>query len=326
MAAKTALILAALILVSCVVAVRYLASERERAAEAAYPPEGQFVDVGGVRVHAVIAGHEGAPPIVLLHGAGGSTRDYTFDFVARLKDRYRVIVLDRPGLGYTERAGDYSVWSRDTETPREQARLLAEAAAALGAERPLVLGHSFGGAVAMAWALERPEDTAGLIIVAGATNRWEGGLGTFYNVTSSPLGAALFNPLATALAPDSYLDSTIDGIFAPQAPPEGYAAYVGPRISARRETLRANARQVHGLRPHIIEMSAQYPGLTMPIEIVHGDADIIVPLATHSIPLVEKAPTANLEVLPGIGHMPQHAAPEAVIAAIDRAAARAGLR
>jgi pimeloyl-ACP methyl ester carboxylesterase len=83
---------------------------------------------------------------------------------------------------------------------------------------------------------------------------------------------------------------------------------------------------VNTLRPHIVRMAERYPALDLPVEIVHGTEDEIVPLAIHSAPLAERVPGANLVILEGVGHMPHHADPEAVVAAIDRAAARAGLR
>ena len=64
----------------------------------------------------------------------------------------------------------------------------------------------------------------------------------------------------------------------------------------------------------------------MPIEIVHGTADEVVPIGVHSEPLARQIPGAVLTRLEGIGHMPHHAAPDAVEAAIHRAAARARLR
>ncbi|MEM1101341.1 MAG: alpha/beta hydrolase [Pseudomonadota bacterium] len=317
------LLVLVLLVAGTVVGVRALAAAEEQRTEVAFPPEGAFVEVDGVPVHYVQRGE--GPDIILLHGAGGSTRDFTFAFMDRLTDRYRVTVFDRPGLGYTGRIEDYGVFSRDAETPREQARFLQDAADALEVSQPLVLGHSFGGAVAMAWALERPDETAGVVMVGGVSNEWEGGLGWFYNVTSHPIIGPIFNPLATAFVPDGYVAGTVAGIFRPQDAPQGYADYIGPRLSARRETLYANGRQVHGLKPHIIEMVPGYAALTMPIEIVHGDADDIVPLAVHSIPLSGQAPGAVLTVLEGIGHMPQHNAAAEVEAAIDRAAERAGL-
>ncbi|MEM8592398.1 MAG: alpha/beta hydrolase, partial [Pseudomonadota bacterium] len=83
---------------------------------------------------------------------------------------------------------------------------------------------------------------------------------------------------------------------------------------------------VHGLKPYIIDMAAQYPKITVPVEILFGDLDEIVPVVTHGIPLSQQIEGANLTILEGIGHMPQHSAPEEALAAIGRAASRAGLR
>jgi pimeloyl-ACP methyl ester carboxylesterase len=69
-------------------------------------------------------------------------------------------------------------------------------------------------------------------------------------------------------------------------------------------------------------MERRYPDLRLPIEIVHGAEDTTVPIAVHSEPLSRIVGSANLTILPGIGHMPHHADPGAAIAAIDRAAAR----
>jgi pimeloyl-ACP methyl ester carboxylesterase len=80
------------------------------------------------------------------------------------------------------------------------------------------------------------------------------------------------------------------------------------------------------LKSELALMVPRYGSLTLPVEIVHGDADTVVPLAIHSALLVDQIPGAVLTVLPGVGHMPHHSAPQAVLDAIDRAAVRAGLR
>ncbi len=90
--------------------------------------------------------------------------------------------------------------------------------------------------------------------------------------------------------------------------------------------MRANARQVNWLRPHVVDMSAQYGDISVPVEVVHGDADTIVPLNVHSAKLPDQIAGANVTVLRGVGHMPHHTNADDVIAAIDRAASRAGLR
>ncbi|WP_099823637.1 alpha/beta fold hydrolase [Oceaniglobus indicus] len=300
------------------------ADRAERAAEAEFPPLGKFVTVNGQRVHYVEAGR--GPDLILIHGASGSTRDFSFDFIDRVKDRYRVIAFDRPGLGYTDRISDAFSGARNTaaETPQQQAAFLKAAADQLGVRRPVVLGHSYGGAVAMAWALDH--DPAAVVIVAGATEPWPGSLGLLYGVTGSALGGATVVPLITAFASETQVETALKGIFQPNPVPEGYLEYIGGPLTLRRETFRANARQVNSLRPHVVEMSARYPDLRLPLEIVHGLADDVVPAEIHSEVLVTQVPDANLVRVKDVGHMPHHVVPTIVTDAIDRAAARAGLR
>lgn len=313
-------------LAGCAAYVDRRASEREAAAERGWPPEGQILDIAGREVHAVVTG--AGPDVVLIHGASGSTRDFTFGFADLLARDYRVIVLDRPGLGYSGRLAE--VYERPfagaAESPAEQAAILRAAALQLGAEQPIVLGHSYGGAVALAWALDHPEGLAGVVNLSGASMPWPGGLGALYSITGTSVGGAIVPPLITAFAPGRSMEDTIAAVFAPNPAPEGYAEHFGPLLSLRRETLRANARQVNGLRPHIVEMSERYGEITVPVEIVHGARDTIVPPAIHSERLVELIPGAQLTILADVGHMPHHIAPAEVIAAVDRIAERAGLR
>lgn len=293
----------------------------EARAEAAYPPKGQFVEIDGHRVHAVVIGPEAAeaPDLVLIHGASGSTRDMTFDLAPRLARDYRVIVLDRPGLGHTDRIG------RGGASITEQAALLQQAAAQLGAARPIVLGHSYGGAVALAWAVTRPDALSALVPVAGAAKPWDGALPALYRVLSHPVLGPIAAPLITAFVPESYVEGAVAGIFAPQVPPEGYLSHVGAALTLRRETLRENALQRANLLTEIEALHSRYDGITVPIEIVHGSADTTVGLLIHARPLADQVPGAHLTDLDGIGHMPHHAAPDAVVAAIHRARNRAGL-
>lgn len=305
--------------------IQWRAAAREAQAEAMTPPVGQILDVNGVPVHALVMGQ--GPDLVLLHGASGNLKDFTLGFADRLTDRYRVILLDRPGLGWTGRpAGHGGAWNNKEESPLDQAALLQGAADQLGVENPMVLGHSFGGIVALAWGLSRPDDTAALVLLSAVSEPWPGELGWTYGVFGSRLGGALVVPLITAFVPKQLVSDSISAIFAPQSAPEGYAEHISTGLTLRRESTRANAQQVNALRPHVVEMQKNYGALHMPVEAVHGDADTIVPLKVHAEVLMGDIPNGKLTVLTGQGHMPQHTAPEAVEAAIDRAATRAGLR
>lgn len=315
------LVLPSLLGVALVLALAYgLAHVRAARAEAAHPPGGQFIEVNGKRIHYVEAGE--GPPLVLIHGAFGSSRDFTFDLLPRLATRYRVIAFDRPGLGYSDPVHDHPL-ATQAASPAEQAALLAAAADALGVDRPIVLGHSFGGIVAMAWALDH--DPAALVMVAGVALPWPGSLGWIYQVNGTTIGGAVAAPVLTALAPPSRIDAGVEATFDPAPMPDGYDSHIGPYMPIRLPAFRANARQVNWLRPHVVEMEKRYESLTLPIEIVHGAADDTVPIAIHSGPLSERLGSVNLTVIEGAGHMPHHTHAGDVIAAIDRAAARADL-
>ena len=133
---------------------------RARKVEREHPPAGQFVTVDGVRLHYIEKGE--GPPVVLLHGNVVTAENFDtsgmLDLVAK---RHRVIAFDRPGFGYSERPHG-SAWSAGTE-----AELIRDAFAVLGVNRPIVLGHSWGAAVALALGLNHPDAVRGLVLLSG---------------------------------------------------------------------------------------------------------------------------------------------------------------
>lgn len=302
-------------------------SSRVAEAERVFPPEGELIEVDGRTVHAVVRGD--GPVVILLHGAGGNTREWTFSFMDRLSDRYRVIAFDRPGLGYSDRAKTSydGAFNSSAESPAEQAAMLHAAARELGVETAVVVGHSYGGSVALAWGLNHPDMIAGIVNLAGPSHPWPGELGAYYKVNGSAFGGAVVPPLIAAFASDTRIEDAIRGIFTPQEVPRGYIEHIGAPLTIRPHSLRASTRQVNTLYPHVVAMAKRYADeLTMPLEILHGDLDETVPLEIHSTPLAQAVPHANLTVLEGVGHMPHHAHPDLVEGAIDRIAAQAGLR
>lgn len=289
----------------------------EARAEAAFPPQGRILDVNGHRVHALTMGD--GPDVVLIHGASGNLRDMTFSLAPRLAARYRVTVFDRPGLGHTDRI------NRTGATIRQQAELLSDAARQLGIERPVVLGHSYGGAVALAWAVHRPEHIAALVPLAAPAKPWDSDLSLYYKTLSHPVLGPLVIPLLTAFVRDARVERAVAEIFEPNTVPPGYIDHVGAPLTLRRDSLRANALQRANLLSEITALQDAIARLSLPVELVHGTEDTTVGLRIHAEPLARDLPSASLTRLPGIAHMPHHAAEDAVVAAIARAAARAGL-
>jgi pimeloyl-ACP methyl ester carboxylesterase len=133
--------------------------------ESKMPPRGKFIDIDGVRLHYVDRGS--GPVLLLIHGLAGQMLNFTHSLVGRLAREYRVIVLDRPGSGYSLRRDD-------TLAPlAAQARIIGRFCQALGLERPVVVGHSLGGAIALALALDHPDRVGALALIAPVTHQPE---------------------------------------------------------------------------------------------------------------------------------------------------------
>ena len=176
----------------------------------------------------------------------------------------------------------------------------------------------------MAWALDEP--AAGIVVLSGATMPWPGPLRRYYRVFGSNIGSGIGAPLVAAFVSEDRVRRSLDGVFDPDPVDPGYYTGAAIPLAIRPASFRANARQVKTLRPNLVEMSRRYPDMTLPVEILHGTEDDTVRVEIHAEPLAESLPNATLTVLDGVGHAPHHVAPEPVIDAIDRVAARAGLR
>jgi pimeloyl-ACP methyl ester carboxylesterase len=285
-------------------------SARGAALAAQFPPTGQFVQVDGRQVHAIVAG--AGPDVVLIHGASGNARDVTLALQADLAKTFRVTAFDRPGLGWSDPIADDSL--------KGQAIHLARAAQALGISDPVLVGQSYGGSVALAWALHAPLKPKSLVLISAPSLPWPGKLDIWYRITKTAPGRAIALPLAAAFVPESVVDAAITGVFAPDPVPEGYGQAIAAPLALRLGSLGVNAAHVNALRDQLVAMEPLYAGLTLPIEVLHGTADTIVPLAIHSDPLSHLLPNARLTTLEGTGHMPHFSRRTEVLAAITRAA------
>ncbi len=284
-------------------------------AERAYPPLGRIVEVDGLPVHTFEKG-EGGPPVILLHGASVNLRDWSHSLMDRLARTNRVIAMDRPGFGYSERGpGDWP--------PERQAAHLRAAAVALGAERPIVVGHSWGGAVALAWGLDFPDDVSGVIPVSGATMPWGGAATVFQTLGVGRLGVDYYQARLSREAENGSVEAFVARAFRPQVPPPGYVDYVGAPLSLRAKTLEANAQDLASLHLGLRRMAPRYPSMRVPVEVVHGELDWLLGVDQHVRDFAAQVPDVTVAVAPGVGHMAHHARPDLLEAAIARLSARA---
>lgn len=279
--------------------------ERSRRAELQHPPRGRFVTAGGVRLHYVDTGF--GPSLVFIHGLGSTLDDFAKSGVLDQGSRdYRVIAFDRPGYGYSERPG------RVPWTPLAQARLLREALHELGAGRPLLVGHSWGCLVALAYALEYPQETRGVVLASGLyypTLRLDAPLlippaipviGTLLRHSLSPLiGRALW-PMWLKI------------LFAPMPVP---GDFLPAWLALRPGQLRAVGEEAAMTLPWTARWRRRYSQIAVPTAIVAGTADRYVFSARHSQRLHGEISHSTFLPVPGAGHMVHHAAPEALIRA-----------
>lgn len=283
-----------------------------RRVDAALPPLGRFVEVNGARIHYLDRGS--GPTLLLIHGLGGSMRNFTHSVVDRLSGEFRIVVMDRPGSGESSR--DPGACAR----LRSQAETVSAFIRALGLDRPVLVGHSLGGAVALAVALDYPDDVRGLALVAPLANVQE--------TVPAAFGKLLINSRTlrklvawTVVTPASILRSVrvLDTLFGPDPVPPDFATAGGGLLSLRPKSFCAASEDLVALKDELPALVERYPELRLPVGILYGSGDRVLDHGLHGIAVASKIKDAELELIPG-GHMLPITAPERVAELVRRVA------
>lgn len=300
----------------------------ENKVEAAFPPLeapiGKRISVSGTELH--LADHPAGSdadllPMLFIHGASGNLRDLQAPLAEKLEGRGRMIFVDRPGHGYSER-GD----GNDMNKPWSQATLLAGVLDALAIEKAIVIGHSLGGSTAAALAVNHPEKVAGLVFLAPATHPWPNrDLSWHYDVANFPFVGNAFSDLFAVPFGQMLYEDGVRGVFKPQGIPEDYMKNAGTRLILRRANFRYNAEDVGVLYDAVAEIAPRYPQIDVPTSIITGDSDDVVLPEIHSEGLERDIQGSKLVWLKGEGHMPAWSNPGAVVAEIERVSGLAKL-
>lgn len=273
-----------------------------RKVEAILPPKGRFIEVAGARLHVREAGPDGpaaqgAPAIVLIHGLAGQSSHFTYGLMPRLAERFRVVTLDRPGSGYSP---------RKEGTPADlstQAARIAALIGHLGLGRPLVVGHSLGGAIALALALEHPDHVCGLALLAPLSHMQDAPPAVFEGLTiESPLARKL---VAWTLAIPAQIKNsarTLDQVFGPDPAPKDFPIRGGGLLSLRPCAFLGASADLQALPATLPQQQERYASLQLPVHILYGKDDRILDWKHNGQALAAKAPNARLQ-LTGGGHM-----------------------
>jgi pimeloyl-ACP methyl ester carboxylesterase len=284
-----------------------------RRAEVRHPPMGQFITIDGVAVHYTDSGTEtGGDTIVLIHGNGSLLQDFLCaGLVARLKETHRVIAFDRPGYGYTARPQDRE-W-----TAEAQAALLAAAARALDVSRPVVVGHSWGTLVALAWALDFPRDVKALALISGYYYPTLRADALALNMAKIPGVRQVFTdawaPMQTRLVGRLALKQ----LFAPAELPQHFMDCMPLDLMLRPAQIRATADDGAQMPANVARLSQRYGALRLPISVIWGANDHLVGQNDHSARLVAEVASAEGVSTPDMGHMIHHVEPERMAVVIQ---------
>jgi pimeloyl-ACP methyl ester carboxylesterase len=286
-----------------------------RRVEKALPPLGRFVDVDGGTIHYLDQGS--GPTLLMIHGLSGQMRHFTHSLLERLKDDYRVIIIDRPGNGYSTRPPQASA------AISSQAHTVARFIDALKLERPLVVGHSLGGAIALSLALDHPQQVGGLALLAPATHPQP-------QVPAAFLGLAIYSALLRTLIawtlaiPFSikYGPIVLGTVFGPQAVPADFATKGGGLLALRPSSFIAASSDLMAATEDLEKMPARYGSLKVPVGILFGTDDRILDIARHGEPAAAKIQGADFERIEGEGHMVPITSPDRAAKFIVRTAQR----
>ncbi len=242
-----------------------------RRIEARYPPAGVRIEVGGGAIHVLDQPAKGEErgAVLLIHGASGNASDMFVALAEQLASRgFRVLSVDRPGHGWSDRIGGRAVSSPFFRPP-----LLRRAAEKLGVARATVAAHSLGAIAGLALALDHAEFVRGLALIAPVSHPWPGAIAWYYTVGAHPLFGPLFRQLLTLPVGMFRMRSAVAGVFAPNRAPPGFIETTRLPLVLRPLHFRANCEDVAYAEAAVAELSPRYGQISAPTEVVTGDSD-----------------------------------------------------
>lgn len=272
----------------------------------------RFVTAGGLKWHVQVMGADDAPVCLLIHGTGAST--HSFEHLAPLlAERFRVVIPDLPGHGFTGQLRD--------PTPPRVAAAVALLMAELGLLPDLTVGHSVGAAIAFTMAASDLAKPRALVALGGALLPFPG------------MSAKLFPSLAKLLFVNPFMPAFFSATTRFQSMPDLMHRWTGSRLSAPQivhyERLFRDSTHTGGALAlmanwdlHLIEKTI--PKIDVPVLLLHGERDKTVPPDT-SRQVAARLALGELVGLPGLGHLAHEEAPDRHAGLIVDFAARQGL-
>jgi len=288
-----------------------------RDAEQLVPQVGQVQTVRGGALHYVDLGPREAQTLVLIHGISGQLQHFTYALAGLLASDYRVIAVDRPGCGYS------FVSTGDGAPLDEQGRMIGDLLDSLGVSNPVLVGHSLGGAVALAMALDRPDKTGALALLCPLTQQQTEtpdmfkGLEIRTTFLRHLIGNTVAGPVAKQTAGKMLAEA-----FAPESCPDDFMDKAGAVLGLRPSAFVTATSDFCAVSDQMAAQVARYDtGLKTPGGILYGAGDNLLSPDLHGQSMTSHG--LDFENLPGRGHMIPITAPEDCARFIRRMAEKA---
>ena len=311
----TVIVSLVLLLAGLITGLVWFTANTARNVEAALPRRGRFIEIGDERIHYVDTDGTG-PAAVMIHGLGGNLLHFDYALAGRLAAEFRLILVDRPGSGYSTRADGADA------TITAQAAAIAELIRALGLTRPLVVGHSLGGAISLGLALDHPDCVGALALIAPLTHAQREVPAIFRRLVI-PSGLVrtfvawtLATPLAIRRGPVALKEA-----FAPEAVVPDFPLRAGGLLGLRPKAFYAASSDIVAINDVLPAYVKRYPSLDLPLGVLFGKADRLLDYRTQGEAMKASCPALDLELVDG-GHMLLMTAPDRCAALIRRIAAR----
>lgn len=309
----TTLLTIALLIVAFFVGMNLWTRKLTRQGQKRVSQLGAIAPVNGGRIHFVEKGDPSKQTIVMIHGLAGQLQHFTYALVDMLADDFHVIAVDRPGCGYSTRD------SADLGRLPEQGRMIQEFLDSKNVIDAVLVGHSLGGAVSLAMALDHPEKIKALALLAPLTQVLPSTPQVFKPLEirtewlRSLIGNTIAVPVAAKTAPH-----TLDVVFAPDPAPADFLDRAGGALGLRPSAFITGSQDVVGIDDSMAAQVAHYDELAVPGGILYGTQDAILAAHAHGDPMIQFG--LSNEWIDGAGHMILITAPETCAAFIRRIA------
>jgi pimeloyl-ACP methyl ester carboxylesterase len=259
------------------------------ALQRAYPAQGKVVEVAGAALHVVDIGPRDGPgpPVVMIHGASSNLEVMRQPLGEMLANNHRVILVDRPGHGWSTRARPEDL------TPAVQGRMIDEALEKLGVGQAILVVHSWSGALGARMALDYPERVAGLVMLAPVAYPWPGGVGWYNKLVTVPLIGPLLAYTITLPLGYFLAEPGARGVFLPQIMPDGFIGNTATALLLRPREFLANARDLTTLKAAVEEQASRYADIRVPTVVISGELDKAVSINRHSRPSQRRCRARN---------------------------------